>query len=192
MLKKANHPLEKTNRLSDQLRKSKAAGYHPTRGRSSIKSAAECTKRHQHNLKRRWANSCSDSLLWLGLEGYTPTRYCAEYSYRSSGTDSTGSCWSWWPSVHFEWWRLNMVLYIKDRYMSGMFTYNHSTCNLLAVFSPAYLRHVGPTSLQHRFSLIWKKKGMFMRCFYTGSTYHEMAQLFQYIICLIITSWKDK
>ena len=74
VLKKANHSLEeKVNRLSDQLRKSKAAGYHPTRGRSSIKSAAECTKRHQRNLKRRRANSCSDSLSWLGQEGYTPT-----------------------------------------------------------------------------------------------------------------------
>ena len=73
VLKKANHSLEEVNRLSDQLHKSKAAGYHPTRDRSSIKSAAECTKRHQRNLKRRRANSCSDSLLWLGQEGYTPT-----------------------------------------------------------------------------------------------------------------------
>ena len=115
------------NRLSDQLRKSKAAGYHPTRGRSSVKSSADCTKRHQRNLKRKRSESCSDSLSWLEGDGYTATHVVVQNT--TSGAVETivldHAEVEDPQSVLNDEDLLNMVLYIKDRYnMSGMFVQN--------------------------------------------------------------------
>ena len=43
------------------------------------------------------------------------------------------------------------MFYVKNFHVKRLKTWE-------AVFFPAHLRHVGPASLQHRFSLMWERK----------------------------------
>ena len=73
-MKAENIRLQETvERISDKLKQA-SPGITPRRGRDRTRSLEDFSDRHQRRLKRHRTHACNDSLEWLKLEGYTPTK----------------------------------------------------------------------------------------------------------------------
>ena len=67
------HLQETVERISDKLKQA-SPGITPRRGRDCTRSLEDFSDRHQRRLKHHRTHACNDSLEWLKLEGYTPTK----------------------------------------------------------------------------------------------------------------------
>ena len=107
--------------LSNQLQKAKSEGFQPTHGHTINKSPSDYSQRHQRNLRQQRSAKCASSLAWLNAEGYSVMKVTLHDN--SSGEITTLDM----PSANLlgpqkdpptdtELDKLNMMLYIKDRY----------------------------------------------------------------------------
>ena len=121
-LEKERVQLEKENswlnQSKEKLQKARADGYQPSRGHSRVKSPSKCTTRHQRNLKRKRLDSCSESLSWLEVEGYTPTRVevCTSKTGETELLQLDSNCLLDTDETISEEQEniVNMLLYVKD------------------------------------------------------------------------------
>ena len=129
-LEEENQRLHKTNKilqqqatyLSNQLQKAQSDGFQPTRGHTRTKSPFEYSQRHQQNLRQQWSIKCASSLAWLNAEGYSVMKVTLHDD--SSGEITTLDMPSASllgpqedPPADTELDELNMMLYIKDRFV---------------------------------------------------------------------------